>query len=186
MKTSNVELVQLFKSWILVSLAFTFALYGFDNFLIDFGMSLIIIGTAFILHELAHKFVAQRYGLFAEFRSFDEMLFLALLISFLGVLFAAPGAVMISGRVTREQNGIISAAGPAMNIIIAILSLLVISFFNPLDLFGRMFLINSWLALFNLLPVWQFDGKKVIGWHKGVYAFMVLVSLGFVVSSFLI
>ena len=40
-------------------------------------------------------------------------------ISLLGFTLVAPGAVMIRGRVTRAQNGIISLAGPGTNFLIA-------------------------------------------------------------------
>jgi len=41
------------------------------SFIIALFISLFTLGIGFLLHELAHKFVAQRYGCFAEFRSFD-------------------------------------------------------------------------------------------------------------------
>ena len=41
------------------------------------------------------------------------------------------------------------------------------------------FFINSWLALFNMIPVWNFDGAKVLKWDKKVYGIIVAVSLLF-------
>ena len=83
-----------------------------------------------MLHELAHKFVAQKYGCVAEFRAFDQMLMLALgLAVLIGVIFAAPGAVMISGMVTRKENGYISVAGPLTNYILGVIFLLLLFVF---------------------------------------------------------
>ncbi|UCC92947.1 MAG: hypothetical protein JSW25_09845, partial [Thermoplasmata archaeon] len=49
--------------------------------------------TGFFLHEMAHKFVAQRYGCWAEFRYSQQGLLIALVLSAVaGFLFAAPGA----------------------------------------------------------------------------------------------
>ena len=66
-KFSKVELRDLSKAWIILSLAFTiYFLGGFnisDKFFIAFLVSLITVGTAFILHELGHKLIAQYYGL---------------------------------------------------------------------------------------------------------------------------
>jgi Zn-dependent protease len=42
------------------------------------------------------------------------------------------------------------------------------------------FIINSWLALFNMIPFWQFDGAKVFKWNKPVYLLIVIISLGMV------
>jgi Zn-dependent protease len=127
-RTSRKELIDLAKAWFILGLAFAIVMNGFKldpGFAVALFISLFTIGIGFLFHELAHKFVAQRYGCFAEFRSFDNMLLLALIMSFFGFIFAAPGAVMIAGHLTRSQNGKISAAGPTMNILVSL-------FFLPL------------------------------------------------------
>lgn len=194
-KFSRIELRDLSKAWIILSLAFTiYFLGGFnisDKFFIAFLVSLITVGTAFILHELGHKLIAQYYGCFAEFRAFNFMLFLALIFSFFGFIFAAPGAVMINGPIGVRRNGKISALGPGTNIVLAVLFLsLNIFYSNPIiniiSYYG--FLVNSWLALFNMLPFAMFDGKKIWVWNKFVYVLMAVVCLflmalqGFVIS----
>ena len=99
-RTSDVELHELLKAWFFVSLAFTILLNGFS---FDVGTGLIFIiaattvGTGFLLHELMHKLVAQHYHCWAEFRADNMMLLFAVFSSFMGFLFAAPGAVMIYG-----------------------------------------------------------------------------------------
>ena len=85
---------------------------------------------AFLLHELGHKLVAQKYGCQAEFRSFDQMLILAVIMSFFGFILAAPGAVLIQGRVSRKQNGIISATGPGVNLSLAVMFFIALLFHN--------------------------------------------------------
>ena len=84
--------------------------------LIYFGISLLTVGIGFILHEMAHKFTAIRYGYWAEFRKDNSMLLVAVaLASLVGFVFAAQGATVIysnsaDGRgLSREQNGMISA-----------------------------------------------------------------------------
>ena len=115
--TSNIEIRDILKAWIAVSIAFGIVLsVSFPDFYQKFIIASLTVGIGFLLHELGHKFVAQRYGCFAEFRSFDNMLVLAILMAlFTPILFAAPGAVMISGRVNTRKNGLISAAGPLVN-----------------------------------------------------------------------
>ena len=120
--TSETEIKDLAKAWIAISIAFALVLrhdigLAFYQVLL---ISSITVGMGFLLHELGHKFVAQRYGCFAEFRSFDRMLLLAVIMSFFGFVFAAPGAVMIAGKVDTRKNGIISVAGPVVNLILAV------------------------------------------------------------------
>ena len=188
-KFSKVEIRDLTKAWVVISIAFAIVLSGgllsFD-FLMNVILAAITVGTGFLFHEMGHKIVAQRYGCFAEFRADNQMLFLAIIISFLGVIFAAPGAVMIAGRVSKRRNGLISIAGPAVNIVFAVIFLalsFVVSggFLGQIVAFG--FVINSWLALFNLIPFWILDGKKVWNWSKLAWVVSILVSVAFVVMS---
>lgn len=193
---SQHEVIDLTKAWIVISLAFAIVLTSkrFSiELLYNFLLSGITVGVGFLLHELAHKKLAQKYGCMAEFIAFDTMLFFALITSFFGFVFAAPGAVFISGNVNIERNGRISAAGPIINLILAFIFLIGLfifpnGFLNTLSNYG--FFVNSWLALFNMIPFWNFDGKKVFYWNKGVYFTIVLIAViflffkGFIFSLF--
>ena len=173
--TSEKEIKDILKAWIAISAAFGIVLSSSifsADFYIKFIVASLTVGTGFLLHEMGHKITAQRYGCFAEFRSFDNMLVLAVAMSFFGFVFAAPGAVMISGRVNERKNGIISAAGPIINLALALVFLGLIfaklpSLFNEIAYYG--FIINSWLALFNMIPFWLFDGFKILKWSKLAY-----------------
>src|SRR3989344_3697160 len=126
---SDIEIRDIVKAWLAISIAFAIILNRniFSlSFLYSLFISSLTVGLGFLLHELAHKLIAQRYHCFAEFRSFDFMLILALIMSFFGFVFAAPGAVMINGYVTKERNGKISVAGPITNLILALLFLILI------------------------------------------------------------
>ena len=176
--SSTVELRDLAKAWIAVSIAFAIVLSGFSlslKFVLSFFLAAFTVGTAFLLHEMGHKVVAQRYGCFAEFRSFDQMLLLCILMSFFGFIFAAPGAVMIAGHVTREKNGKISVAGPLVNVILGCMFLVAYLLMKN-TVFHYGLLINGWIAMFNMIPFWQFDGAKIWAWNKGIWVAMVIVS----------
>jgi len=193
-RTSKVELVDITKSWLALSLAFAFVYSGISlvrgnisgifstTFLQLFIVSLFTAGLGFLLHELSHKFVAQKYGCVAEFRAFDQMLYLAVgLAVFIGFIFAAPGAVMISGMITRKENGIISVAGPLTNYVLAMIFLAVSIFFPAWRFFAGVGVgINMWLGLFNLIPFGNFDGKKILYWNRYVWSAMVLFGVYFV------
>jgi Zn-dependent protease len=138
-----------------------------------FFVSFVAVGSGFVLHELMHKFTAERYGYWAEFRMWVMGIVLALITSSLGFIFAAPGATYISGsNVSEKQNGIISLAGPATNVVIAAVFLLVglvgTGIVADIGLIG--FPVNLFLALFNMLPIMPLDGAKVFRWNKLIWA----------------
>lgn len=177
--TSENELVDIFKAWVAISVAFAIVLTDsiFSiKILGSFLFSAVTVGIGFLFHELAHKIVAQKFGCWAEFRSDDKMLALAIIMSFFGFIFAAPGAVMIGGRVTKKENGFISAAGPLTNILLAIL-FFAIGLQMPYKLFRYGMMINAWLALFNMLPFFIFDGAKIFRWSKLVWGIQVAVAI---------
>jgi Zn-dependent protease len=183
--TSTTEIIDIAKAWILISLAFAIALVGFASVEALLGAFLIAAGTlgvGFIFHELAHKITAQRIGYNAEFRASDQMLLMALLMSLLGFVFAAPGAVIIQGVQNERENGRIAAAGVAGNLVVP-LAFLILFYFSPSGdlgtIFSYGFLINSWIGLFNLIPVGPFDGKKMVAWNKKLYGALALVALIF-------
>src|SRR2546426_3469583 len=82
--------------------------------------SAVAVVTGFLLHELMHKAVAQRYGAWAEFRSNRMGLLFAVVTGLFGIAFAAPGAVYIAGPLSREQNGKVSIAGPLTNFVLGL------------------------------------------------------------------
>lgn len=137
-----------------------------------FGVMLLVVGSGFVLHELSHKFAAERYGYWAEFRLWPLGVLLALATSFLGFLFAAPGATYISGSgISDYQNAIISVAGPLLNVVVAGLFLPVL--LVGLNVGGLLLLlglegvyVNVFLAAFNMLPIMPLDGAKVWRWSK--------------------
>jgi len=188
--TSKVELVDIAKAWLAISLAFAFVYSGASlfsgginkifsmGFLVMFLISLFTAGIGFLFHELAHKFVAQKYGCVAEFRAFDQMLYIAVgLAVAVGFIFAAPGAVMIHGQITRKENGIISAAGPLTNFVLA-MAFMGLMFYLPAYsfIFSVGLTINLWLGLFNLIPFGNFDGIKILHWNR--YIWMGMVAFG--------
>ena len=141
---------------------------------LDVVAALVAVASGFLLHELAHKVVAQRYGHWAEFRA----QFVNLLVSYgialgTGLLLAAPGAVLIQGQVTRRENGIISLVGPATNFLIALVAW-PFAWSSAPDrplpyIMGVVAFANALLCVFNLIPINPLDGKKVIRWSKPAY-----------------
>jgi Zn-dependent protease len=203
------EEADLFIAWMAISLSFAIikiAPYGIlgpvgpvspVQGLIFFAISLLTVGIGFILHEMAHKFTAIRYGYWAEFRKDNNMLLVAVVLaSLVGFVFAAPGATVIyrnasDGRgLTREQNGKISAAGPALNLVLCLpfAALYFIGGGTPQSLLAQIGLagvqINAMIATFNMLPISILDGNKVFAWNILVFLFLILAAFGTLLLSF--
>ena len=137
--------------------------------------------TAFFLHEMSHKFVAQHYGCWAEFRYSQQGLLIALVLAAIaGFLFAAPGAVYIAGRIDKRQNGIISIAGPLTNVVVAVAAIPFLIMYTANIIAGGFYTViffNSLLAIFNMIPVMPLDGAKVLKWNPAIYV-VSLVAMG--------
>ncbi len=115
------EVRDIIISMLVIAVIFAYLINGRninENLILLIPSLLVAVGLGFVLHELAHKFVAVRYGFYAEFKMWLEGLIFALFTAFiLGFVFVAPGAVYIHGEyISREQNGKISIAGPLVNI----------------------------------------------------------------------
>ncbi|MDI3506929.1 MAG: hypothetical protein PWQ69_909 [Methanomicrobiaceae archaeon] len=179
-------------AWLAISIAFTLIyIRGGVNvagLVFFFVMSLITVGVAFVLHEMAHKFSAMRYGYWAEFQKDNQMLLVAVVMAALvGIVFAAPGATYIYGNATRTENGRISAAGPITNLLLCIpfvaLWLLGGELLAIVGLVGLR--VNAMIATFNMLPISILDGRKVLAWNPAVFAVLMAASLGVLVWSLL-
>ncbi len=188
MRFSHVEVQHLLRAWIVISLAFAILNNrGFSlsaSFLVSAAISAATVGTGFLLHELMHKYFAQKYGCRAEFRAFDFMLLIAFVMSFFGFIFAAPGGVFIEGNVNRARSGRISAAGPLTNIVLSAafvgVKLFAAAFYPSqllLSIAAYGATINAWLAVFNMLPFMGLDGNKVLHWNFKAYAALIALSI---------
>jgi len=172
-------------AWLAISIAFTLIYIrgGVDpiGLVFYFVLSLVTVGVAFVLHELAHKFAAMRYGYWAEFKKDNQMLLVAVVMAALvGVVFAAPGATYVYGNATKAENGRISAAGPLTNLILCIPFAALIFFGGGLlGIVGLVGLrVNAMIAAFNLLPISVLDGRKVLAWNPVVFAVLMAASAG--------
>lgn len=200
--TSRTEVVHLSAAIVVLGLVFAIAMtkgQGIGS-VVPSGwilfVSMAAVVTGFLPHELAHKLVAQRYGLAAEFRGSWPALALSLFIVLAtsltapdgrGIVLAAPGAVMLSGAISYRTHGIVSVVGPGVNILVAALAWPFAVTVNPetdrvAQLFHTIALVNAVLAVFNLVPFGPLDGRKVWWWHRGVYVLAMGTAVVFLVA----
>jgi Zn-dependent protease len=194
-KFSRIEITHLLISMGVLTIAFSLLitrnnviyglLEGFKPNLLPYGLLLSFLGivTAFFFHELSHKFMAQKQGLWSEYRMFPQGLRLALLLGvFTPIVFAAPGAVMFRGGSRTFETGQIAVAGPLANIAIALITLPIYLFvlFEVTiiaQIVGFICLINAFLATFNLLPFGPLDGVKIIRWNATVWIILFITAI---------
>jgi Zn-dependent protease len=201
------EAKDLLLSLIALTVAFSIVgesrLPGAEVFLI----SAIGVGTGFLLHEMAHKYAAQRYGYWAEYRANFTGLIMVVVLAFAGFIFAAPGAVMIrkisvapdvwQGPASHEleekakrEELVISLAGPMTNIVLVFFFFLLMATGATKVGFGVSaasfaLFINLSLAAFNLLPFGPLDGKKVFDSNRMVWAIVAVPTILATLSIYL-
>ncbi|NCP72506.1 site-2 protease family protein [archaeon] len=199
MKPKNTsEIKDIVIAWLGISLCFALVLGGYNlfnlsnfndfsiiTFILFLVVSLVVTGTAFILHELAHKYAGIYYGAKAKFVKWNGPLYFAVFFAFIfGFVFVAPGAVYIFGkRLSVKENGITSAVGPITNIILAGIFVLLASIITTQSTIVGMILslgilINLWISFFNLLPFGPLDGKAIFLWSPFLWVILMAISIG--------
>ncbi len=175
------EVLDIVISWIIATIAFSYRyiLVG-DIYMILINSIAVFLG--FVVHELAHRWSARRYGCIAFYKAWYPGLLTALLIAIAtrgNFVFIAPGAVMIfSPWLSPSLEASIALSGPYTNIAIAIVFMVLTNITNRIEL-QIIAYVNTWLAFFNLLPIPPLDGYKalrgsIIRW---VIAFAIAIVL---------
>tara|TARA_B100000767_G_scaffold49238_1_gene44222 strand:+ start:4002 stop:4997 length:996 start_codon:yes stop_codon:yes gene_type:complete len=184
----------------------------FIQFFLSMPVLLLAVGPAFLLHEIGHKIIAKKNGCWAEFRADPGGLRFGILLSFfIGILFMAPGAVMVAGLVTRRQNGHIAIAGPLVNFGLFLIGIPLWGIILGLtgafdaDIQGASYLVggqliwqkmlidvgiywigaNLILGLFNMLPFGPLDGNKVKDWNENAFYLTISVFALLVITMFM-
>jgi Zn-dependent protease len=177
---SKTEIKHLLMATFLVALV-GMSLNNYRYISIEF---LVIFIISFLFHELAHKFLANFYGSWAEFRTEIYGLIITAIsaIPFIPFKFIAPGAVVV-GLSEKSKLGKVALIGPITNLVMGFV-FLILSYLYPYSIyFGIGASFNAWISMFNLLPFGVLDGQKIFDWNKVVWSFtMAITMMLFIVS----
>lgn len=152
--------------------------------LISVLLFLVVLMPSVILHEVAHGVTALGFGDDTAKRAgrltlnplphidpFGTVILPALLTFTAGGAFGYAKPVPVNAsrmRRPRDHGLLVSLAGPATNIVLAVLAAVALRALVPtasdlaLDLVFRFGIINVVLAAFNLLPIPPLDGSAVV------------------------
>jgi len=149
----------------------------------------VIMTASFLTHEIAHKIMGQKKGLWAEFRLTTWGAVLTLVSVFLPFKMISPGAMMLAGSPNRDDIVEISVAGPITNVIFsgALLASALALIPNPFAslLFFAAY-INAFMAVFNLIPIGILDGYKIFSFNKKIWAAVFIPSAALTIFTFLL
>jgi Zn-dependent protease len=184
----NTELRDLIIAIIILSVIFSY-----PDFSAFFLVSIVMVFFSYIIRELAHKFVARKFGCMSTFKLWPPGILIGVMSVLLkqfvdyfadkNIVFAAPGFAEIVpyrfgrmgfkvARVTPKDIGIVALAGTGLNVAFAVLFKMF-----PQGIFQTLGLYNGLIALFNLIPISPLDGSKIFLWSMFTWIFLVFVSV---------
>jgi Zn-dependent protease len=181
---------------LIIAIGFSIGLYGnyFDGFNPAWTWTVMavfaaLLAISMLTHEIAHKVMGQKKGLWAEFRLTTWGLVLTLGSVFLPFKMIAPGAMMLAGSPNSDDIVKISVVGPVTNIIFST-ALLGSAFAVGSNVFASVLFfaayINAFMALFNLIPIGILDGYKIFSFNKKLWLLAFIPSVALTIFTFLL
>lgn len=191
------EVRDLLIALIVLSFCFAIASVGLDahGIFSIFPIVMVGVGIGFILREIGQKYAAMRDGFEAEFKLWPIGLLIAFVTAFIGMVFAFPGEIRTHpDQIADDINGKIGVAGPLANMLLALIFIAIAALIYPFSLNSGFihliylictvgFSVNSFLAAFNLLPIYSLDGIKVLKWDAKIWIVVFAIAVIMMLSS---
>jgi Zn-dependent protease len=146
-------------------------------------------GIATILHDLAHKYGAYRYGCITEYKFWGLGTVTMLSTAWLfGNAFAKPSRTLVRSEkiLAPVEAAFIKLGGPLMSMGVAIVSLFLIPLGGLFAIAGSAgFSMNLMNCVFSLVPIKPNDGVEVYAWNKLVWAVVFIPLIAFYLYIYL-
>ena len=144
---------------------------GPQGFLLFFISSAVLL-ISILLHELGHAWARKNFG-----APYSEI-----------VLHGFGGYCTGPGKFSRNQSIIISASGPAMNLILAGLCFFLLEAFATLPPVAKVaaawgMRLNIALAILNLIPLYPLDGGQILAQALGPKHFRTVLWISIAISA---
>ncbi len=184
------EIGDLLISILFLGFSFMILLFkpSFVNFFIAFSISVL----CYFPREFIQRISARKMNMYSRYRIWVPGVVSAVISSLIGFVFAAPGTIDFSLKyyerygkkqvgITLKQMGLIAEVGFLYNLILGIIFMAIS--FNGTFIFSVIAKINFYIAFFNLLPISNLDGVKLIRWKPALWIVFSVVSFGLLIAA---
>lgn len=165
------------------------------HWLLNYIKTLFIVAVTVLVFDAGMKLAALQQGFRAEYRMWPQGLAMGVIIALLtkGRFFLLlPGGLVLHhmmilrlGKFRYGLNtvaqGVIAAAGPVANLILATAALALSAQLNILPgFFSQVAAINLWFLIYQLLPIPKLNGIHIFFMSRLAYVFIFATLLGYV------
>ncbi len=155
----------------------------------QFIISFVAVGLSILARVAVQKRIGKKYDINVEYKIDHNLIFIAVLIGLLtngAITFSAIGYTILSTlfserighkykNISYEESGKIALSGIITHLILALSSLVLYPINRPF--FNEILKANTFMAIFNLIPIPPIDGHKIFWWSRLVWVTIFIISL---------
>jgi len=153
--------------------------------------------SSFIIYYLAQRIVSEKMKCNITYRLWVPGVILSMMSMLAGIKIFLIGGIVISaykfGRwgmkdrlPTVQEIGFISVSGPLVSMFLVAAFKVLTYYIGANNFFDDMILINGWITFFNLIPIKELDGGKVMFWYPMLWIILIFFSIIIITPSSLI
>ncbi len=158
-------------------------------------ITLILFSISFIAKIYSQKYLARKYHYHIEYKIWGYGIIFAIVTMLLNIFIITPGYFkygLYDRIATEEEKAKIAIIGPAANMILAVIFLIALiilkstlttsAIIKLAMLIG--FYINTYMAVFNLIPFMALDGIKIVEYDLKMWIVPMIISVVLLIITF--